>query len=121
MLPTPLRSLAQGALQLLYPRVCWACGQGLAPDCVDFCETCREALTRDPQARCPRCAAHVGAFVNLEKGCTRCRGVALGFDGTLCLGPHDGLLRDLVLRLKHHAAEGLAEVLAGLWAKHTAS
>ncbi len=78
-------------------------------------------LTRDPHARCPRCAAPVGPFIKLDGGCSRCRGVALGFDGALCLGSHDGLLRDLILRLKHHAGEGLAEVLARLWVKQTAS
>jgi ComF family protein len=63
----------------------------------------------------------VGPFVNLDEGCTRCRGVTLGFEGALCLGSHDGLLRDLILRLKHHAGEGLAEVLARLWVMHRAS
>ena len=121
MFPGPLRSLAQGALQLLYPRVCWACGQGLPPGHDDFCANCCNLLTQDSHPRCPRCAASVGPFANLDHGCTRCRGVVLGFEGALCLGPHDGLLRTLILRLKHHAGEGLAEVLARLWANHRAS
>jgi ComF family protein len=118
MLPAPLRSLAQGALQLLYPRVCWSCGQGYPPGGDDFCPACLESLTRDLHPRCPQCAAAVGPFVNLDDGCTHCRGVALGFEGALCLGSHVGLLRALILRLKHHSGEGLAEVLAGLWANH---
>jgi ComF family protein len=120
MLAGPLRSLAQGFLHLLYPRVCWACGQSLPPGRDDFCENCRALLTNDPQPRCPRCAASVGPYINLDGGCTGCRGVTLGFEGALCLGSHEGLLRDLILRLKHHSGEGLAEVLARLWASHTA-
>jgi ComF family protein len=62
----------------------------------------------------------VGPFANLKDGCSRCRGVTLGFEGAACLGSHEGLLRGLILRLKHHTGEGLAEVLARLWASHTA-
>jgi ComF family protein len=32
------------------------------------------------------------------------------------LGPYDGLLREVVLRLKHRSSEGLAELMGELWA-----
>jgi ComF family protein len=63
----------------------------------------------------------VGLYVHLTDGCTHCRGVHFGFDRVLRLGPYDGLLRELILRLKHHAGEGLAEALAELWATHAAA
>jgi len=49
--------------------------------------------------------------------------VAFGFERVLCLGSYDrnGLLSALILRLKHHSGEGLAEILAGLWAEHAAA
>jgi ComF family protein len=118
MFANSFRSLAQGVLQLLYPSVCWACGQALPPGCAGFCTTCRSALTVDPHPRCPRCAGPVGPYVALEDGCTHCRGTVFAFERVLCLGSYDGLLRALILRLKRHAGEGLAEVLAGFWSEH---
>jgi ComF family protein len=41
------------------------------------------------------------------------------FDQALRLGPYDGLLREVILRLKHAPGEGLAEVLGELWAEHS--
>src|SRR5438309_4703811 len=34
------------------------------------------------------------------------------------MGPYDGLLRDLILRVKQSTGELLAELLAALWAEH---
>jgi ComF family protein len=41
------------------------------------------------------------------------------FDGVLRLGPYEGLLREVIPRLKHWAGEGLAEALGALWAAHS--
>jgi ComF family protein len=37
------------------------------------------------------------------------------------LGPYEGLLREVILRLKHSAGEGLAESVGRLWAIHSQS
>jgi ComF family protein len=34
------------------------------------------------------------------------------------LGPYDGLLREVILRMKHLSGEGLAEIMGELWAAH---
>jgi ComF family protein len=114
------RVLMQGVMHLLYPNMCWGCGLPLPVGSAGFCATCRDALTGDQHPSCPRCAAHVGPFALVADGCAHCRGVSLGFDRALCLGAYEGLLRDLILRIKHHAGEGLAEVLAELWVEHAA-
>jgi ComF family protein len=62
----------------------------------------------------------VGPFVNLDGGCTVCRGVVYPFESVLRLGPYESLLRDLILRMKHASGEGLAEALGLLWAEHAA-
>jgi ComF family protein len=118
---TAFRPLAQGFLQLLYPRVCWACNQALREDCKGFCAACRNALTGDPRPRCPRCAGPVGPYVNLAEGCTHCRNVTFSFERVVCLGTYDGLLKILILRLKRQSGEGLAEVLAEYWAEQTSA
>jgi predicted amidophosphoribosyltransferase len=112
------RTLQQGLLQLLYPEVCWVCGCPSDPDQVYFCRSCRTALTTDPFATCPRCAGTVGPFANVEGGCTACRGSRFAFDRVVRLGVFDGILKQVIYRLKRHTGEGLAEVLGNLWAGH---
>jgi ComF family protein len=111
--------LTQGFLQLLYPGVCFVCDRALSPDQARFCTACRHTLTTDPHPSCPRCAATVGPFVNLEGGCTHCRGTPLHFEQAVRLGPYEGLLREVILRLKHSTGETLADVLGELWAEHS--
>ena len=112
------RTLRDGLLQLLYPGVCWVCGRSLPPERARFCGPCRDALTLDPHATCPRCAATVGPFANTDGGCPACRDSSFAFDRVLRLGPYDGPLGEVIPRLKHAAGEGLAEVLGELWAEH---
>src|SRR5438105_15952474 len=115
------RLLNRGLLELLYPGACWACAQPLPPGHVHFCAACHAALTADPLPTCPRCASTVGPFVNLRDGCTQCRDTPFAFERAHRLGPYDGLLRDLVLRLKRQSGDGLAEVLGELWADQAGS
>jgi ComF family protein len=78
-------------------------------------------LTNDPASTCPRCAASVGPHAVVEDGCTQCRGEHFHFEKVIRLGPYDGLLRELILRLKHSTGETLAELLGELWAEATES
>jgi ComF family protein len=112
------RTFTRGFLHLLYPSTCWVCAEFLNDNQTGFCHSCRTALTHDPHPTCPRCASSVGPFVHLEDGCTRCRNESFAFDQAVRLGPYDGLLRDVVLRLKHAHGEGLAEMMGKLWAEH---
>ena len=114
------RDLGHGLLSLLYPSICAACGLSLPPEQKHFCHRCRTLLTNDPHATCPRCASTVGAFADVEGGCVHCRNDALHFERAVRLGPYDGLLRELILRMKHAAGESLAEQLGALWAEHAA-
>jgi ComF family protein len=116
MIATALRELGRGLLQLFYPNVCWVCGQSMAPDKRAFCGPCQNAVFLDSLAACPFCAATVGPFVNVDRGCLTCRNQDFAFDRAVRLGPYTGALRDLILRLKHGHAEGLAELVAAEWA-----
>jgi ComF family protein len=112
------RELGRGLLQILFPAVCSACHCPLTIDQAGFCEPCRTALTIDPHSVCPRCASTVGAFVHLDAGCARCRDDSYHFERAIRLGPYDGLLREVILRLKHAHGESLAETLGDCWAAH---
>lgn len=118
---TPLsalgRELLHGLLALLYPGACAACGRALPVDQGYFCAGCLQSITQDDKATCPRCASTVGPFTPLEGGCPECRDSVFHFDGAFRLGPYEGLLRELILRMKHSSGETLAEVLGIVWAE----
>lgn len=111
-----MRELGRGFLQLLYPGVCAVCNQSLTADQNHFCESCRRALLADPHLSCPRCASTVGPFTHLDTACSHCRDSSFHFEQAVRLGPYEGLLREVILHLKHAAGEGLAEVVGALWA-----
>ena len=91
----------------------------MPPEQDRFCSSCRSALTTDPFPSCPRCAATIGpfAFATLTDGCPKCWHSSFRFERVLRLGPYDGLLRDVILRLKHLSGDVLAELLGELWAE----
>jgi len=115
------RELGRGLLHLLYPGVCNVCEAALPPEQTHFCAPCRSALVTDPFPACPRCASTVGPFVTLEGGCHHCRELAFHFDQALRLGPYDGVLRQVVLRMKESSGETLAEIVGELWADHASA
>ena len=113
--PSPLRSLAQGLLQIFYPNLCWICREPIAPDQHALCVTCRVALFSDPQPCCPRCAAPSGPFAVVEKGCLVCRDAGFAFDRAVRVGPYVGVLREVILRIKSASNQALAEIVAAEW------
>ena len=111
------RELGQGLLALVYPGVCWACAGSLPADTRHFCAPCRARLTSDPHPTCPRCSSSVGPHAVLDGGCLACRNDKFHFEGVRRLGPYEGLLRELILRMKQASGEQLAEALGELWAE----
>jgi len=112
------RELIRGAVQLLFPAVCGACGRSLLVDENDFCSECRSALVTDSDSTCPHCAATVGPHALVAGGCTYCRDSHFRFERVIRLGLYDRLIREIVLRLKYRDGETLAEMVGGLWAEH---
>jgi ComF family protein len=109
------RRLLQGVTALLYPPMCYQCGENIPPG-VDFCDECLLDLTDDPHATCPHCAQTVGAFVDLADGCANCRSEDFRFDAAIRLGLYQKKLRDAVLLMKHIAGQDLSEAMGRLWA-----
>jgi ComF family protein len=68
-----------------------------------------------PHPACPRCAASVGPHALVEDGCLVCRKERFAFESASRLGAYEGLLRSVILALKHHSNEGLAELVGELW------
>ncbi|HZZ78098.1 MAG TPA: ComF family protein [Gemmataceae bacterium] len=111
------RTLLGGFTQLIYPNTCWICSEWMPPEQEHFCAVCRPRLTADPFSTCPRCSSTVGPHLLLEGGCPECRDQSFAFDGAIRMGPYEGLLREVILRMKYATGEDLAEVIARLWAR----
>jgi ComF family protein len=112
-----MRAILQGVLHLLYPGACHVCDVPLPPGAGPFCPNCRGALTVDPHAQCPRCAGTVGPFAQVSEGCPHCRSMSFPFDKVIRLGPYEGRLREVILRMKHSSGEPLAELVGETWAE----
>jgi len=112
-------SFWHGLKQLLLPGVCWVCGQPLPPERDDLCADCAAKITADPHSTCPRCSSTVGPHVNAADGCPNCRGTTFAFEKAVRLGPYEGRLREVILRMKQPTGELLAEAMGELWAAHS--
>jgi ComF family protein len=112
------KELLRGAVQLILPAVCAVCSRSLNPTEFNFCSECRSALTTDTFSTCPFCAATVGFHALVEDGCPQCRTSNLKFEKAIRLGPYEGLLREIILRMKNRNGETMAELIGELWAEH---
>ena len=115
------RTLLDGVTHLIYPNTCWICGNIMPTTQVHVCTNCLPKLTIDPYATCPRCSSTVGPNLVLVDGCPQCRAESFAFDGAFRMSPYEGLLRDVILRMKQWTGEDLAEVIGTLWAKQMAA
>ena len=138
-MPAWLRRAKGHAIDLLFPARCLSCGADLLPEMaemgppgvspyeVNFCATCtgeleagkgetgiRENGGRFQTARkvCHRCAARIPDLPGIE--CPHCNRKKLWFDRAVALGPYEGRLRRLVLRMKRDRTETIAKALGEL-------
>ncbi len=111
-MPLPWRQWLADVTELLCPSICWACGvTGDDPVLLEhgLCASCHAAATDDPAVTCSRCAASLrSADAAAANGCIHCRDWPVPLAATVRLGPYDGVLRELVLRLKVPSGEPLA-------------
>jgi ComF family protein len=112
-----LGALGRAVDALVFPWACAVCGAEGTGDA--FCPSCRGALlehaAKAASSVCPRCALPAGPYADLRGGCGDCRGRSLGFEAAVALGPYEGTLRELCLRMKHDRDAWLARWLCELW------
>jgi predicted amidophosphoribosyltransferase len=110
------RQFRDGLLHLVLPACCHVCGDPLPPPKIDLCETCHDAIFGRQPLCCPHCAATVGPFAPPTDYCNLCRTASFAFEMVIRLGPYEGPLQEVVLRMKHRWNEGLAELVGQWWA-----
>jgi predicted amidophosphoribosyltransferase len=113
-----LRDLGRGALDLLWPRACYACDASLGGTREPWiCAACRDALPlfREGDSLCARCARPLGPL-SAAGACPDCRQVAPRFEAVRAAGAYRGPLRRLVTGFKYarrpSCAWPLGEILA---------
>lgn len=97
---------------LVLPWECPICEGDGSGEGAPFCPDCRTELLEAADEACPRCASPVGPWAVHAAGCGQCKGRSLGFDAAVALGPYQGPIRDLCLRLKHENNAWIAPWLA---------
>ena len=104
-----LAALSKGLGSMLFASPCTICGAEDGP----FCASCREEML-DSGTQCARCALSAGPWADLKRGCSACRGRALGFDAAIALGPYQGPIREVCLAMKRFQNAWVARWSAGL-------
>jgi ComF family protein len=105
-----------GALTGLFvPASCAACGGGLRRGGDDrLCHSCTGVIERVPEPWCATCGVPFDAPTSAaQPHCEDCRG-GRAFTEARSFGLFDGLLRELITRLKYSGEKGLAEPLGNL-------
>jgi ComF family protein len=114
------RDFLIGARELIYPGCCLLCGQLIPAEQTHFCSICHQELFTDSNPACPYCAGNIGPFAVIDGRCHACRDESFAFERVIRLGRYDGLLREVILRLKNQRGEGSAELLGERWAEESA-
>ena len=110
-----LHQLGSRSIDLLFPPSCLSCASELEQSTANgLCRDCRGLLLVPMGSVCQRCGARVPELSGSFDSCPGCKADKLRFDATFALGPYEGLLRDLVLRMKSDRSEKLGRLFAGL-------
>ena len=104
---TSLGRLADGAVDLFFPKRCVACGRAGQW----LCEACAAALVPVPPSVCARCGA---PLERPRDDCRECRGRDLAFASARAAYLYEGPARRLVTACKFRSLRSLTAEMAGL-------
>ncbi len=109
-----LRQAGTCMLDLLFPSSCLACDAEIekVADGADLCEPCRSQLTCSTGPVCKQCASRVPEIPGDVAECGHCREDKLRFDRALAWGQYEGLLRELLMKMKGDRSERMARMFS---------
>lgn len=113
------RFLTTAARDLVFPPRCLICDADILTESEPpmFCPNCVGRLTPDLWLGCRRCGSEVAQQTQGADQCAACKNAPLCFDAVVPLGRYEAELRDLVLRMKRPAHEGLSAAVGSLFAR----
>ena len=102
-------SAKNSALDLAFPPSCLGCEIQLPSlsgvERIPLCSECLAEISPYEPPFCPRCGCGLPEH---QLVCASCFGAKYRFDGAVALGSYEGLLRQVVLRMKDRAGEAAA-------------
>jgi len=111
-------SVGRDVVDLLFPRLCPACGTCDGLDGKGLCTTCRADLDENfGRSYCGRCAGTVGPYAAADGACPVCRGWWWPLAGIVRVGSYQGRLREVLLALKYAGRDELGRFFAGRLAR----
>lgn len=102
-----------------WPPYCLGCGAelpGWPATRPALCATCHRQVVFRPRSRCPSCDRPAW-LADAGRPCSECRNLGPPWQTVRALGPYDGLLRRLVLRMKYGEEPYVAALLGRLLAE----
>jgi ComF family protein len=107
--------MARSTVDLVYPPQCACCGGAIDEQALGaLCDKCVETLTPTGLPQCPRCGSMLSQAEQAGEDCARCRAERFQFDRVLAPARYEGLVRDVVLRMKRLYEEPLMVAMGRL-------
>jgi competence protein ComFC len=101
-------AVTAAVIEAFLPSSCACCPTPLPGHRRGLCQDCETALIALSGHRCPRCGRPADEVLG---DCLECLARPATQDGTVIWGAYEGLLREVVLALKHHRRDELAATL----------
>jgi competence protein ComFC len=111
-----IRRLWSGALDLLFPAVCHACGTGIAGD-RSLCDACEAAIPSLKSPFCLRCAEPFEGVIESNFECPNCRNLDFAFEFARPATANHPVVLDMIHQLKYQRRIHLASELGRLAAR----
>ncbi|MFH1228180.1 MAG: ComF family protein [Planctomycetota bacterium] len=114
-----ISSLWNNLLDIIYPRYCLECGKNLAStEHFYLCLECISKITFVNQFNaCPKCGLDLGPYTEGNVLCRDCAIHKPRFDKAFAVARYDGIMRNVILKLKYQKDKPLAVPLSRLAAK----
>jgi ComF family protein len=100
---TGIRDIFLGFLDILYPRLCFACDKSLHEEQNTYvCESCLEIIKTTETKRCSKCGLKLGSGItSSSKGCPVCKNNKLRFEKSFFVSDNTEPVRTLIHQFKY--------------------
>ena len=108
-------------LSLIYPPHCAGCGSALAERRPPYlCDECIEAVRGVPEPICRKCGHPLGPYASVLDDCLNCRPRRLMFTRATAATTYEGVVREMIHKLKYQRKNYYVDPLGELLVKHAA-
>ena len=111
-----LKYYLDNLLNIVYPKICVSCRKPLQNKAIDscLCVGCWQNIKRNIAPTCAVCGRQIRTKLPTNRLCLRCRKEKIHFDQAFSPCIYEGVIRNLIHRLKYQNKEHLSPLLARL-------